>query len=196
MTQAFNLAQLANKVNTSGQLDASSGLVNAVPVANGGTALTSVGASGNVLTSNGTTWVSSAPAVNNGTITPAKLSTGGPSWDTSGNLQFNSGYGSMAVAYGCRAWVNFNGFTGGIRGQGNVSSVTRNSGGDYTINFTTAMPDANYGFSGNSDFVAGTRTMTVCLDAATGQTTTSIRIKTFDGFNIKDGGTVTLSVFR
>ena len=37
MTQAFNLSQLANNLNTTGQLDATDGLVNAVPVANGGT---------------------------------------------------------------------------------------------------------------------------------------------------------------
>jgi hypothetical protein len=65
--------------------------------------------------------------------------------DSSGNLSFNSGYGSAAVAYGCRAWVNFNGTgTVAIRASGNVSSITDNGTGDYTINFTTAMPDANY----------------------------------------------------
>jgi hypothetical protein len=65
--------------------------------------------------------------------------------DTSGNLQFNSGYGSAATAYGCRAWVNFNGTgTPAIRGSGNVSSITDNGTGDYTVNFTTAMPDINY----------------------------------------------------
>ena len=65
--------------------------------------------------------------------------------DTSGNLQFNSGYGSVATAFGCRAWVNFNGTgTPAIRASGNVSSITDNGTGDYTINFTTAMPDANY----------------------------------------------------
>ena len=65
-----------------------------------------------------------------------------------GNLSFNSGYGSSAVAYGCRAWVNFNGSgTVAIRGSGNVSSITDNGTGDYTVNFTTAMPDANYAFS-------------------------------------------------
>jgi hypothetical protein len=63
----------------------------------------------------------------------------------SGNLQFNSGYGSVATAYGCRAWVNFNGTgTVAIRGSGNVSSITDRGTGEYTINFTTAMPDANY----------------------------------------------------
>jgi hypothetical protein len=65
--------------------------------------------------------------------------------DSSGNLSFNSGYGSVATAYGCRAWVNFNGTgTVAIRASGNVSSITDNGTGNYTINFTTAMPDANY----------------------------------------------------
>lgn len=50
-----------------------------------------------------------------------------------------------APVYACRAWVNFNGTgTVAIRASGNVSSVTRNGTGDYTINFTTAMPDTNY----------------------------------------------------
>jgi hypothetical protein len=65
--------------------------------------------------------------------------------DSSGNLLFNSGYGSVATAYGCRAWVNFDGTsTVTIRGSANVSSITDNGTGDYTVNFTTAMPDANY----------------------------------------------------
>lgn len=76
MTQAFNLSQLANKVNTSGQLDASTGLYNQVPVANGGTGRSSVtsgrllvgagtsamtelagSAPGDAVTWNGTAWV-------------------------------------------------------------------------------------------------------------------------------------------
>jgi hypothetical protein len=44
MTQAYNLSQLANNLNTSGQLDATDGLVNAVPVSNGGTGASSVAA--------------------------------------------------------------------------------------------------------------------------------------------------------
>ena len=78
-----------------------------------------------------------------------------------GNLSFNSGYGSSAVAYGCRAWVSLNGTgTVAIRGSGNVSSITDNATGDYTINFTTAMPDANYaavvgGIEDNAGVMAG-----------------------------------------
>jgi len=65
--------------------------------------------------------------------------------DQAGNLAFNSGYGSSATAYGCRAWVNFNGTgTVAIRGSANVSSITDNGTGGYTVNFTNAMPDANY----------------------------------------------------
>ena len=50
-----------------------------------------------------------------------------------------------APSYSARAWVNFNG-TGvvAIRASGNVTSITDNTTGDYTINFTTAMADANY----------------------------------------------------
>lgn len=62
MTQAFNLSQLANNLNTSGQLDATDGLTGAVPIANGGTGLTSVGTSGQVLSSNGSAIVWATPS--------------------------------------------------------------------------------------------------------------------------------------
>tara|TARA_R110000822_G_scaffold191456_2_gene330146 strand:+ start:795 stop:1307 length:513 start_codon:yes stop_codon:yes gene_type:complete len=52
-----------------------------------------------------------------------------------------------APSYLCRAWVNFNGTgTVAIRASGNVSSITDNGTGNYTVNFATAMPDANYSF--------------------------------------------------
>jgi hypothetical protein len=62
----------------------------------------------------------------------------------SGDLLFNSGYGSAAIGYGCRAWVNFNGITNAIRASGNISSITDDGTGIWTLNFTNAMPDANY----------------------------------------------------
>lgn len=50
-----------------------------------------------------------------------------------------------APSYSARAWVNFNGTgTVAIRAGGNVSSITDNGVGNYTVNFTTAMPSANY----------------------------------------------------
>jgi hypothetical protein len=55
-----------------------------------------------------------------------------------------------APIYACRAWVNFNGTgTVAIRASGNVSSITDNGTGNYTVNFTTAMPDANYAANAN-----------------------------------------------
>jgi hypothetical protein len=55
-----------------------------------------------------------------------------------------------APRYACRAWVNFDGATTPptVRSSGNVSSVVRNSTGDYTITFLENMPDANYCISG------------------------------------------------
>jgi len=65
----------------------------------------------------------------------------------------------IVPVYACRAWVNFDGTTNTagfctIRDSGNVSTVADNGIGNYTVNFATAMPDANYaiGFNGyNSD---------------------------------------------
>jgi hypothetical protein len=60
---------------------------------------------------------------------------------------YSNASGSAPV-YACRARVNFNGTgTPAIRGSGNISSVSRTSTGRFTINFTTAMPDVNYGIS-------------------------------------------------
>ena len=101
--------------------------------------------------------------------------------DSSGNLQFNSGYGSVATAYGCRAWVNFNG-TGvvAIRASGNVTSITDNGVGDYRINFTNSMPDANYswGFSTNNERQISVVDIPTAADYSTYQLAGSLRIQT------------------
>ena len=99
--------------------------------------------------------------------------------DGSGNFQFNSGYGSAATAYGCRAWVRknngFDGFGNGIMGSANVTSLTQQATGRWTVNLTNAMPDTNYAvvatsFRNNSDSfenedptVRSTTTFTICL---------------------------------
>ena len=112
--------------------------------------------------------------------------------DSSGNLKFNSGYGSAATAYGCRAWVNFNG-TGAvaIRASGNVSSITDNGLGSYTVNFTTAMPDANYSAIVTTNANAGWNTATRDL------ATSSVGIGSFNGNgNTEDSSTVSAAIFR
>ena len=69
-----------------------------------------------------------------------------------GTLLFDSGFGSVAAAYGCRAWVNFDGTgTVSIRGSGNVSSITDNGTGNYTVNFASSMPDSNYSVCGSME---------------------------------------------
>ena len=83
-----------------------------------------------------------------------------------------------APIYACRAWVNFNGTgTVAIRASGNVSSITDNggSGGDYTVNFTSAMPDANYCVSANAKVDIGVRTV-VLQPTSGGFASGSIRV--------------------
>ena len=70
------------------------------------------------------------------------------------NLQDTSGSNSLTTAQiyngAAKAWLNFNGTsTVAILAQFNVSSITDNGTGDYTVNFSTAMPDANYCFTSN-----------------------------------------------
>jgi hypothetical protein len=55
-----------------------------------------------------------------------------------------------------KAWVNFNGTgTVAIRNSFNVSSITDNGTGDYTVNFTTVMPNANYAVAATSTIQGG-----------------------------------------
>lgn len=70
----------------------------------------------------------------------------------SGNINFDGWINDDGSEnYKCRAWVNFNGSgTVAIRSSGNVSSITDNGTGDYTINFTSSMPDANYVVTGEA----------------------------------------------
>jgi hypothetical protein len=92
-----------------------------------------------------------------------------------GHFQFNSGYGSVATAFGCRAWVNFNGTgTVSIRASGNVSSITDNNVGDYTLNFATALTDADYSVAGISTGPAGSSMSVRIIASTAGATPTTI----------------------
>jgi hypothetical protein len=102
---------------------------------------------------------------------------------SAGLFQFNSGYGSVATAYGCRAWVNFNGTgTVAIRASGNVSSIGDMGTGDYFVNFTTAMPDVNYALSGGASRGSGDTStngpFAVGIFQITAPATGSVRIQT------------------
>jgi hypothetical protein len=118
--------------------------------------------------------------------------------DSSGNLLFNSGYGSVATAYGCRAWVNFNGTgTVAIRASGNVTSITDLGTGYYQINFTTAITDGNYCVNVTGSVATSSSTPVPAVATNTAPATTNVRIT----FNIAGTGQVdqlytSVSVFR
>jgi hypothetical protein len=117
--------------------------------------------------------------------------------DSGGNLRFNSGYGSVATAYGCRAWVNFNGTgTVAIRGSGGVSSITDTGTGRYRVNFATAMPDTNYSVStcgvtnGSNDRFAN------CLIINTQYTTTYCGLLRWNSSTYDDEDRIQFQAFR
>ena len=93
--------------------------------------------------------------------------------------------------YTAKAWVNFNGTgTVAIRASGNVSSITDNGTGDYTVNFTVAMTDANY-----STVCTGAQIAATQYASATG----SIRLLSFardDAFTYVDSTYFNVAIFR
>jgi hypothetical protein len=150
-----------------------------LPPGNGGTGLDLPGTAGNVLLSNGTNWVSDrfvviANDLNN---------------DPSGLFPTDEQTGTAPI-FAARAWANFDGTKDTtsatstsntnrlIKASGNVTSILRNSIGNYTLTFRTALPNANYaaiatGFlsSGNAAIVttdaSTTSTVTInCVDAS------------------------------
>jgi hypothetical protein len=103
------------------------GLNAALPVLSGGTGVTTKTGTGAVV-------LGTSPTLATPTFDSAQLAT----------------ISGTAPLYMCRAWVNFNGTgTVAIRASGNVSSITDNGTGDYTVNFTTAMVDINYSIVGS-----------------------------------------------
>jgi len=134
--------------------------------------------------------------------------------DTSGNLALQSNGTTIATAqstglnlaatglvfsdsttqtsgYGvAKAWVNFNGISSTtIRASYNVSSVTYNASGDYTVNFTNAFSDANYAPVG----VAQRDSANICVVCIYGSTTYNSLTTTSARFFTKDNANNTVS---
>lgn len=101
-----------------------------------------------------------------------------------------------APIYACRAWTCFNGTSATITplAGGNVQSITDNGTGDYTVNFTTAMPDANYVVMGTADREATSTGMFITIES---MTISSVRIlsRVGNGGNT-DSSFVSLGVLR
>ena len=113
--------------------------------------------------------------------------------------QFNAS--GSAPVYAARAWVNFNGTgTVAIRASGNVTSITDNGTGDYTVNFTTAMSDANYSVTASSARITGNTATNITSpdDITTARTASAVRVRTQNtasGSN-EDSTVVNVAIFR
>ena len=105
-----------------------------------------------------------------------------------------------APVYACRAWVNFDGTltSGNIRASGNVSSVVRNGTGNYTVNFTTAMPDANYAPIALCKSATGSDIISPGIDKLTNLSTSSFRLRTSESTagGSENPDVVAVAVFR
>jgi hypothetical protein len=102
-----------------------------------------------------------------------------------------------APLYMCRAWVNFNGTgTVAIRASGNVTSITDNGTGDYSVNYTTAIVDANYSVSLAAASSALGNNLCIRISGST-VSTSSVRLTTASGGgSLADSETLAVSVFR
>ena len=103
-----------------------------------------------------------------------------------------------AVNGSAKAWVNFNGTgTVAIRGSYNVSSITDNGTGDYTVNLTNAMPDVNFSVCGSSNewtntFSGGQRVVNCCTPSSS-----TVRLGiTYQNGGVGDQPIVCVAVFR
>ena len=102
-----------------------------------------------------------------------------------------------APIYSARAWVNFNGTsTVAIRASGNVTSITDHGTGEYTVNFTTALSDANYTAVITCGDASGTAKLATGWSAA--PTSTAYRILTYNwsGGAAADPAYVNVAIFR
>ena len=199
-------AQTANRLlksdgtNTSfAQAVLTTDVTGTLPVANGGTGVTASTGTGSVVLSSGFTigaGVINSTTINTSTLVAPNL--GIPASGTLTNCTFPTlnqnttgsaasctGNSATATAlttasgsapsYSARAWVNFDS-VGTIAASGNVSSVTRNSVGDFTVNFTTAMQDANYSAVYTTRPSSGAIIDVTNLSSVAGPTTSALRV--------------------
>jgi hypothetical protein len=113
------------------------------------------------------------------------------------SAQFATVSGTAPI-YPCRAWVNFNGTgTVAIRASGNVSSITDNGTGDYTVNLTTALADANYNFVAAGDPVSAGGNGLIQKNFDFAPTTSTLRIRSVNpGTGFFDTAFACVSIFR
>ena len=189
---------LQSTSDASGNLNLVSGTTTIVAMTSAGIAVT-----GTLTASGAVTLTTVLPVASGGTGVATSTGTGATVLGTSPTMAtptFNSAQLATVVGtaplYMCRAWVNFNGTgTVAIRGSGNVSSITDNGTGNYTINFTTAMPDANYAATGMCNDNGNTTSITYRSSGLF--STTQFQLSTVaDGANLTDNANCLVAIFR
>ena len=106
--------------------------------------------------------------------------------------QYDTRTGSVQETFACRAWCTFNGVTGTILGSENISSLTKNSTGNYTLNFTVPMPDANYSSTVSANVLNNANER----PEIGGQTANSINVANRAGATFYDPSIFNVVVFR
>jgi len=209
---AVTVAKLATVAGNAGKLVAYD--------ASGVPTVVSAGTDTYPLVSNGTALAAfeqlATGGIANAAVTVAKISAAG---STSGQVLTSTGsntapsFQTLSISNNnVAAWVNFNGTgTVAIRASKNVSSITDNGTGTYTINFTSALTDANYAIAGGGqgeiytiisgeDEVSYTLPPTVLIKRATTPTASAVQIETraiiADTSSIYDFSLVTVSIIR
>ena len=133
--------------------------------------------------------------------TPLPLSQGGTG-NTTGNVVSSQVAGALnatgsAPLFACRAWVNFNGTgTVAIRASGNVSSITDNGVGQYTVNFATAMQDVNYCVQLSARNISSNSNVSNDPTFLNAQATSGIRIGHIENNVQNDSNFVHVAIFR
>jgi hypothetical protein len=102
-----------------------------------------------------------------------------------------------AIHGSAKAWVNFNGTgTVAIRASYNVSSITDNGTGDYTVNFTTAFADANYAATVTTKNTSNSDSSCVS-DAADGYSTSYVKVLSINTTGVfADTTAMAVAIFR
>jgi len=129
----------------------------------------------------------------NKTLTSPTLTT--PNIDSA---QFATVSGTAPI-YPCRAWVAFNGTTAPptILASGNVTSVTKSAAGIYTVNFTTAMTDANYSAVASVDGVGIGNPAEAMSSVSRGNTTSAAKVTTIaTSGSATDYAQINVAIFR
>jgi hypothetical protein len=116
--------------------------------------------------------------------------------DTIQNGAGNSTSMDNAIYGSAKAWASFTGSTAVIRASYNVSSVVRNSTGNYTINFTNALSDANYSILATSGLSSGSNL--AGLNTATAPTSSAVVISSTNSASgaYTDSTYMNVAIFR